>query len=1236
MLSPKDVIKKSYLKQKLTDKEFEEFKKHFDSFQKETNENESEEYNKNLITDFFNNIGYANTYKINTSERIDLAIYKNNIPEVLIEAKSLKNKSEMIKFDKLNKKSFQEAILYYMREKIKNKNFSVRHIIITNNVEWFVFDATEINKIATNKRVERLYNDFEIEKTFFSPKTDEFYKHLGIILEDDDLLKNIKFARFYLKDKQTNTQLKYIYKLLSPTHLLKLYSEDDSNTLNKNFYYELLHIIGLEETKEGSKKLIGRKKEISRNDGSLLESTILKLKIEHDISDEKKLFETALELNITWLNRILFLKLLEARLLTIHNGEYPKFLSYEVVDDFDKLNTLFFEILARKIDKRESVRIEEFKNIPYLNSSLFEITPLERQYLKISELKNNTVLQKSPKTILKSEKDELGSIEYLLKFLNAYDFGSNDKDEFKDTHNTLINSSVLGLIFEKLNGYKDGSFFTPSFVTMYMTKESIRKTVIEKFNKAFEIESENFHELQNYCEANFYKDEFLTKANDIINNITIVDPAVGSGHFLVSALNELLNIKSELKILKGLNHIQITNENDELYIETQDGFFEYAQTKEGTFLQDTQNIQERIFQEKLHIIENQLFGVDININSAKITQLRLWIELLKESYYDENSELVTLPNIDINIKTGNSLISKYPLSDKENKNKLLKEKLNDYKKYVQEYKAQSNKSLKKDLESKIHNLKMTFGNGLSEYSPHMLKFKKLLKNYILEYNYNKLSDELILVAIKNNYHQQNSLFKEDKLSKSKEKARESSLKKVLIMHQNVQDLQENRLFENSFEWRFEFPEVLDEDGEFVGFDIVIGNPPYGASLDDKTKVYYKKQYENVHMRTIDTFNYFISMTSKLLKKGAYLSFIIPNNFLYQNEYEKTREYLLTQFKMQEAINLGDNVFDDANVPTCIIEYKNKSIEDNYSFNYCDIRDSKDKLKAFENLDFETYNKNSMLNIPSYTFGITPLTVKLIQKVKEKSYLIDDIALEVASGISTGGDKIFRVSKKFANENEFEDDILENVLVGREINKYEINDTKHKLIYTTKSVEIEDYPSVLNHLTNFEEKLSNKRETKKGTLPWWCLHWSRYEELFTKEKILLRQTADSVIATYDDRGYFALNSLLVFKIDARFDIEYKFALSVLNSKLTTFIYKNYTGEDGRDFAEVKPKNIRKLYIPKVEKSIQDAFIKIVDKIIELKKQNKNTSKLECLIDKKVYAFYKLDEEEINLIESSYNE
>jgi len=484
MFSPKDVIKKSYLKQKLLESEFNNFKQSLSSFLNDIKDND-EEFNKTLLKELLEkSIGYS-SYKINTKDKIDLAIYIDSTPEIIIELKAPKNKSEMITIDNLNIKALHETLLYYLREKHKNKNFNLKHIVITDSIEWFVFDAVEFNKISTNKKIEKIYKNKEIYETLFSANNDEFYKIVEDILKDKTILQNIKYVRFYLKDKQTDTQLKNIYKLLSPTHLLKLYNDNDSNSLNKNFYYELLHILGLEEIKDGAKKIIARKSVLNREDGSLLENTILKLSTTHGVEGENELFEIALELNITWLNRILFLKLLEARLLNIHKGKYPKFLSYNIVDEFDKLDTLFFEVLAKKIGNRPSVKIEQFKNIPYLNSSLFEPTELEKKYLLISNLKDNLLLNKYSKTVLRNETKELKSIEYLLKFLNAYDFGSDDISEFKKEHATLINSSVLGLIFEKLNGYKDGSFFTPAFITMYMSKQSIRKTVVDKFNQEF-------------------------------------------------------------------------------------------------------------------------------------------------------------------------------------------------------------------------------------------------------------------------------------------------------------------------------------------------------------------------------------------------------------------------------------------------------------------------------------------------------------------------------------------------------------------------------------------------------------------------------------------------------------------------------------------------------------------------------------------------------------------------------
>jgi adenine-specific DNA-methyltransferase len=211
------------------------------------------------------------------------------------------------------------------------------------------------------------------------------------------------------------------------------------------------------------------------------------------------------------------------------------------------------------------------------------------------------------------------------------------------------------LIFEKINGYKDGSFFTPGFITMYMCSETIRKAVVQKFNETKNWKCEDIDALYN-------KIEDIKEANDIINSLKICDPAVGSGHFLVSALNEILAIKNDLKILcdkKGrrLKNYQFEVVNDELIVTDEDGeLFEYNPTNK-----ETQRIQETLFHEKQTIIEGCLFGVDINPNSVKICRLRLWVELLKNTYYKNKTELETLPNIDINIKCGNSLISRFEL-----------------------------------------------------------------------------------------------------------------------------------------------------------------------------------------------------------------------------------------------------------------------------------------------------------------------------------------------------------------------------------------------------------------------------------------------------------------------------------------------------------------------------------------------------------------------------------------------
>lgn len=1221
----RDFINPLLSKKSIDSNKFDLFKRHLNTL-KLLNQGESEEHQKNAVRDFLvNSFGYT----VNTKGRIDLAIFKNHIVEVIIEAKSLANKTEMITKDELNRKAFAEAIKYFMDER-KSGNYNVRHIMILTAFEWFVFDAKDFERLFwQDKDFKKIYKDYTNPDSLLS-KTGDVYNEFSALIPKKKSTTNlfedleIDCAYFNLKENHSEKNLIAIYKLLSSDCLLKEFNPNDANSLNREFYTELLYILGLEEVKEGGKKLIGRAK--NPQSGSLYENILEKLTQYGKPND----FESIIKLMIIWINRILFLKLLESQIVKWNNNQDYRFLNTDKIDDYDQLEMLFFEILAKKQSDRKH---REFDHIPYLNSSLFEPHEMEESGMRISNL-YNADMNYSPKTVIKDEyrakkTGEVKTLHYLFEFLDAYDFSSDGTEEIGTDNKALINASVLGLIFEKLNGYKDGSFYTPSFITMYMARESIIKAVIAKFNESKGWNCQNLIELHN-------KIDDIKEANILIDSLKICDPAVGSGHFLVSALNEILFIKSELGVLideegKRIRDCRITVENDELIVKDSEGeIFEYKRDSH-----EKSRIQKTLFKEKQNIIENCLFGVDINPNSVNICRLRLWVELLKNAYYKEDGTLDTLPNIDINIKWGNSLISRFGLTD-ELKIKNIVVEIENYKQRVSDYKE--NLGTKKDVLEAIKELKKKFRLTLQAESKAIKDRNQILKNYVLKYGNQNLSENLAWIAYKNNYGLNASLFGEKVDKKEQKKLYEEILK----YQAKIDEIEEGKIYENAFEWRFEFPEVLDKNGDFVGFDVVIGNPPYGADLSNEDKNFFKLIYQNVHMRTPDTFNYFISKAMDIIKNEGILSFIVPNNLFFQNEYEKTRAFIINQ-QLNNAINFGDGVFEDANVPTCIFDLKKIETTD-YHFNYLDIRN--EECKTIDLSKFQKFSKSEILRVPSLTFGVETKSLDILEKVQEKSYLIEEIALEVASGISTGGDKILRIDEKTIYENKIEDEILYPVLVGREINRYELNDTGHKIIYTTKNLNINSFPNTLNYLQPFEDKLSKKRETQKGTLPWWCLHWSRYKELFVGSKILIRQTADSVISTFDSNNFFVLNSILVFKIDKKFDIDYKFALAILNSKLTTFIYQNLTQEEGRGFAEVKPKNIRKLFIPKIDKEAQALFIALVDQILDLKReiadQARNDSDrhsvldteskaLEAQIDSMVYKLYNLTDEEIAIVE-----
>jgi adenine-specific DNA-methyltransferase len=1062
--NPRKALNKAFLKKKPVRKEIEAFKHYLTQLLDHTNDTESEEFHKNLVIDFLKKTYYdeADLF-VNTKGRNDLVIHtgakaKSEVG-VIIETKKPTNKAEMLTKTNVNVKAFQELVLYYLRERITNKNLSVKHLIATNINEWFIFDATTFDRLfAQNKKFVRQFTDFE-EGRLSDTKTDFFYKQIAqpFIAQLEEISLTYFDIRNYEKPLRNNDptddhKLIALFKLLAPAHLLKLPFANDSNSLNKAFYYELLHIIGLEETKIKNKKVIQRKPEGKRNHGSLLENAIRTLETEdrlrqvHQLSNygntqQEQLFGVALELCITWINRILFLKLLEAQLVRYHQGDQKyQFLNSQTLSDYDELNELFFEVLAKQKAQRPSYVADKFTNIPYLNSSLFEITEMESVTIRINSMKDRFELPLHPKTVLKDSQGKRRSgalkvLDYLFSFLDAYDFSTEGAEEIQEENKTLINSSVLGLIFEKINGYQDGAFFTPGFITMYMCHETLRRAVVQKFreSKHFDdFDSDNFSDLHNYLSRKYTSTD-LEQANQLINSLKICDPAVGSGHFLVSALNELLTIKSELGILcdrtgKPLG-VRLELSNDELSVQwhRNDEFFDY---RPG--VKENQLVQEALFHEKQTIIEGCLFGVDLNPNSVKICRLRLWVELLKHAYYKSDGELETLPNIDINIKQGDSLVSRFALdADLKKALRSIKYDINAYKGFVKDYQRATDKEEKRGLLQLIDGIKSDFRSEIGRNDP---KIRRL----------NKLGNELY------EKYQTGQLF-ELNLTKEQQKDKAKLQAKVNKLAAEIEEIKNSAIYQDAFEWRFEFPEVLDEEGHFVGFDVVLGNPPYIRQEEFSDLKPYLKEHFETFAGTADLLVYFIERSHQVLNTNGQFSFIISNKFMRARFGKALREWL-SQIRLLEIIDFGDlPVFEEATTYPCILSWQKSTPKDTF------VAANVPELHID---DFQSYlptiaftSLQSALAPEGWTLA-DAATQQLLEKLKRTGTPLGAyVNGKIFRGVLTGYNEAFVIDAATKDRLIAEDpssaEVIKPFLAGRDVKRYQVPEVSRYLIFTRK-------------------------------------------------------------------------------------------------------------------------------------------------------------------------------------------
>ncbi|EAI4857941.1 Eco57I restriction-modification methylase domain-containing protein [Campylobacter coli] len=1260
-IDEKEFLNPYYRKKPILEAELNEFIKALKDYKTslENNlKNNEDSLVANALSKFFENLHFEceikSIHKGNSG--IDLALKKDKQIQVIVEAK-LPHSKEFFSQSKPNCKALHECILYYLRER-KALNSSLKHIIITDFYRFYIFKADLFEELFNkNKYFKEAFENFESKNSLFKGNTDEFYKECEKLLSSEKYLDSITrkdlFDEPSLKgvfidikpileqEKPSFSKLKPLFKIFHKDFLLSEFNPNDANSLNNAFYKELLYILGLYESKQNSKLIITKSEESKEEQGTFYTAINSKLKEEN--------FETILKLLILWLNRILFLKLIESNLVRFNDDKNLKFLNFKKIPDFDKLSELFFEVLAKEKSTRKK---SEFAYLPYLNSSLFEKQNIENT-LEISSLSNDLKLFYYKNTVLKDDKckakkGQVRLLEYLFEFLDSFDFGSDDEQSEILSQKELISSSVLGNVFEKLNGYKEGSFYTPSFITSYMCKESITKVVLDKFNAQFDLDAKDISELRKSL-----RKEDKKAQKELLNSIKICDPAVGSGHFLVSALNVMLSIYDELNLFDEEFYLEV--QNDEILITGRKGeFIEYK--RPSTPKDKAHLIQQELFHTKKDIIENNLFGVDINPNSCEITKLRLWIELLKHSFYqsfdDENyHDLKTLPNIDINIKCGNSLVSYFETGKSLSHYPNIKERMSKYKRIVKDYKEgfYTDKNL---IAKEIKNLQESFKNFClkDKFNKEIKQLTNGANEYSKKYG-DFLADEHHDEKFKSFFSKNMFEFSFDEKVAIKEFA---NLKKE---YDNIFNLESN----HPFEWRFEFPEILDDDGNFKGFDLIIGNPPYIKEAENK-ELFTNTKKLRTYQGKMDIWYHFVGRGFDILKNNGYLAFIATNNWVTNSGAKKLRNIVLEESQILSLVDFSSfMVFDSASIQTMIMSFQKTKPPKNYEFHFAKITTQtpiyEDALSLLKN---EKTQNNEILKINltpkkfiDKTLNFTKSDYEeLFNKIQKygKFYLEER---EVAQGIVYPQENINKKSleilgnnfylgqgiQKLTNEEVENLNLLKNekillkpIFESDNIQKYFVKRYNYFwVIYTNSSFKnpnsMDDYPNLKKHLDKFQNVITSDNKP-------YGLHRARDEKFFTGSPriVALRKCVGEPKFSYVDFDCYVSATFYVIKTQR---INVKYLTAILNSKLIAFWLKHKGKMQGNNYQIDKEPllNIPIVTINSKNQKIADELINLVDEILKAKEQDKNanTQELENKINSLVYKLYNLTEDEIKIIE-----
>ncbi|GAA9514045.1 hypothetical protein UBN26_14840 [Helicobacter pylori] len=657
--------------------------------------------------------------------------------------------------------------------------------------------------------------------------------------------------------------------------------------------------------------------------------------------------------------------------------------------------------------------------------------------------------------------------------------------------------------------------------------------------------------------------------------------------------------------------------------------------------------------------------MDINPNSCEITKLRLWIELLKYSYYifeygKNTNNLETLPNIDINIKCGNSLIFNFPLNSKLTIgqtlefSKNLKAEIKEYKNSVMFYKEGLGEKAK--ILQNIAKLKSLIINYFIEQHQAKRHLKESLKAFISEYGDEifDISTAFGMEMLKIARHKDNNYRFVPTLTRKQPSPIGVEANRLLIKIKECYETLENLKNSKTLEWRFEFPEVLDDEGIFLGFDCIIGNPPYIRQEQIKPlKLLLEKQYQDFYNSSADIYTYFFALSYHLLKEKGFNAFITSNKYARARYGAKLRELLLKKTTIVSYMELNAlKVFESAAVDTSIVSFIKQTPPKECSFNYYEpTSDDKNDLKSAHSLSM----KQNALSTESFIFANTTL-LDLRDKIESVGTPLKDWDIQIYRGILTGCNEAFIIPTekreeilnacKTQEERKRTEALIKPILRGKDIKRYSyewagewVINTHNGYTSALKSkippVDIEKYPATKAHLDAHLDTIATRSD--QGDTPY-HLRNCAYLEDFEKEKIVYGEIVQEP-RFYLDNGECELGGFYAEATSFILTGEHlRYLLGMLHSKLITFAFKTFyagggLGESGYRYQKAF---IERLPIPQITEKNQELARKITDcaeRILKSKENDPkaNTQELEKEIDTLVYQLYNLTDEEIKIIE-----